>query len=193
MTARNCCTQATLIPDRLKEACADTGVSAFTDEIRPVIERDGLQFVGFIWNDRDITIDRCELCKPKTRDSPSIIGENGKPRLTVTSADIGAPVEFINFLRVFQNRTVFSIVEWGSTLCSVMSLYKTADLLLMVDAMKKLTVGSAANRNKIENQAYVAYYRDTGLDMWTKKKPDSLNLAWVNGELHRNLRSPVGA
>ena len=62
----------------------------------------------------------------------------------------------------------------------------------MVEAMELLPagqegIGSAASRKKIYNQSYVAYYRDTGLDVNTKKVPDSQNLAWVKEEICKQV------
>ena len=108
----------------------------------------------------------------------------------MTVADLGATVEFINFRPVFENQTVYRIVDWGSILCWILSFYKSADLLTMVKAMEMLPkgqsgIGSTASRNRIYNTRYVAYYRDTGLDLATKKKPKGPNLDWVREEIRK--------
>ena len=58
----------------------------------------------------------------------------------------------------------------------------------MVEGMELLPkgtegIGSTASRNKIYNQSYIAYYRDTGLDVNTKKVPTKDNLVWVRDEI----------
>ena len=60
-------------------------------------------------------------------------------------------------------------------------------MLAMVKGVEMLpqTTVTAAARKKIYNQAYVAYFRDTGLDMNTKEVPTMQNLVWVNEEINR--------
>ena len=60
----------------------------------------------------------------------------------------------------------------------------------MVEGMEMLPkgekgIGSTASRNKIYNQSYIAYYRDTGLDVDTKKVPTKDNLVWVQEEIRK--------
>ena len=54
-------------------------------------------------------------------------------------------------------------------------------------------IGTKAARKKIRDMAYVAYYRDTGLDMDTNKTPNPQNLEWVNAELQKLAAKAVGA
>ena len=82
------------------------------------------------------------------------------------------------------------MVDWGSILCWILSFYKSADLLTMVKGMEMLPkgqngIGSTASRNRIYNQSYIAYYRDTGLDVDTKKPPKGDNLVWVRDEIRK--------
>ena len=60
-------------------------------------------------------------------------------------------------------------------------------MLTMVKGMELLptdgTVGTAASRKKIYNQSYIAFFRDTGLDVNTKKVPTKDNLVWVQEEI----------
>ena len=61
----------------------------------------------------------------------------------------------------------------------------------MVKAMEGLPsgqggIGSNASRAKINNLAYKAYYKDTGLDLWTDKPPKGQNLAWVLDEIRKD-------
>ena len=60
----------------------------------------------------------------------------------------------------------------------------------MCEAMELLPagqngIGSTASRKKISDQAYVAYFRDTGLDVKTKKVPDPQSLDWVRAEIRK--------
>ena len=60
----------------------------------------------------------------------------------------------------------------------------------MVEGMELLPkgtegIGSTASRNKVYNQSYIAFYRDTGPDVNTKKVPTRDNLVWVQEEIRK--------
>ena len=46
-------------------------------------------------------------------------------------------------------------------------------------------IGTNVARKKVRDLAYVAYFRATGLDMDTQKKPCPQNLAWVEDEVSK--------
>ena len=143
----------TILPEELKKACSDLNVAAFTNELRRIIERDGCEFVGAV-KDCGVTFDTCCLTGPLTRDLPSQYNAEGNERLTVTCADVGAQVEFMNFYNIFQTRTVFRTINWDSVLCWILSCYKGADMLVMCELMKKIPsgqggIGSKANCTKV--------------------------------------------
>ena len=110
-------------------------------------------------------------------------------RLTVTCADVGAQVEFLDFYQVFKEQTVFKIVNWESIFCWIISCYHSADLMLMLELMGKIPtydeggVGTKASRKAIWNAAYVRHFRETGNDMDTNKPPKGANLSWVRSEV----------
>ena len=117
---------------------------------------------------------------------PSQYDEKGKERITVTCADVGATVEFLNFSKIFETQTIGRIVDWGSLLCWVMSHYKWSDMQIMLDDMKLLErrgIGSKAARKTIADLAYVAHYKEHGTDLYTKKAPAKDWLEWVEGEI----------
>ena len=110
-------------------------------------------------------------------------------RLTVTCADVGAQVEFLDFYQVFKTQTVYQMVDWESTFLWILSCYHSADLQLMLEIMGKIPtyheggVGTNASRKAIYNAAYIQYYRETGNDMETKRAPKGQNLTWVVDEV----------
>ena len=66
-------------------------------------------------------------------------------------------------------------------------------MLVMVEAMEKLPtgpngVGSMESRAKLNNMAYIAYWKDTGLDIWTKQ-PKADWLRWVQDEVLKEEQS----
>ena len=63
-------------------------------------------------------------------------------------------------------------------------------MLVMVEAMGHLPsgpngVGSKESRSRLNNLAYIAYWKDTGLDMWTKQPPKADWLRWVQDEVRK--------
>ena len=107
--------------------------------------------------------------------------------LTVTQADLGCQVTFLNFQAVFATKTIYPMVNWGTTLDGILSFYTTADLLQMNKAMDALppSAGTKAARATIYNKLYLAYYMETGLDVSTGKVPKGNDLIWVNKELEK--------
>ena len=106
---------------------------------------------------------------PNAREMPEQFDEKGKERLTVTCADAGATVEFLNFSKVFETQTIGRIVDWGSLLCWVLSHYKWSDMKIMLDGMGELEkrgIGSKAARKTIADLAYVAHYKEHGTDLY---------------------------
>ena len=133
-------------------------------------------------------VEQCPLLPPKTRPPPSQFqdAEEKVERLTVTQADIGATVEFINFKPVLTTQAIGRVNSWTTILCWILSIYKTSDLIAMVKAMEMLPprggaktgVGSKSNRKKLENALWLAHYRETGLDRTTGAVPTGDWLTW---------------
>ena len=79
------------------------------------------------------------------------------------------------------------MVNWGTTLCWILSFYKVPDLIAMNKAMEKLPAkaGSKKARNAVYNRLYIAYYKETGLAYDSGKVPKGNDLAWVTDELKK--------
>ena len=158
-----------------------------------MVQADGCRFVGCI-KDTGITQETSPLVGPLTRPAPDKYEtkwRDGKMELvqplTVTQADLGCQVTFLNFKPVFDTKTIYPMVHWGTTLDGILSFYTTADLLQMNKAMDALSpsAGTKAARTAVYNKLYVAYYMDTGLDVTTGKEPKGDNLDWVEKELKK--------
>ena len=178
----------TLMPSRFAEACTVDGVSSFTDEIMAMIRADGLRFLGQI-KDCGVIQEELPLVGPKTRPAPTQFEDfEGKvERLTVTQADLGCQVTFLNFRPVLTSQTIYPMVDWGTTLCWILSFYKVPDLIAMNKAMERLPAkaGQKKARNAVYNKLYIAYYKATGLAYDSGKVPKGNDLAWVKEELKK--------
>ena len=140
-----------------------------------------------------MTVDSFPLLPPKNRPAPSQFEdlEQKVERLTVTQADIGAVVEFIDFTPVLTRQPIGRVNSWTNILCWILSFFKTPDLLAMVKAMdmlrkpggEKTGVGSKDNRKKITNALWLAHYRETGLDRDTDKPPKGDALTWALAQI----------
>ena len=149
-----------LVPEKFSEAMTAGGVSSFADEIIELLKADGCAFLGQVKN-CGVEVEQHPLLGPKTRPAPTQFQDiEGKvERLTVTQADLGAVVEFINFKPVLDTQAIGRIVNWGTILCWILSFYRTPDLLAMVKAMDMLPapgpnqkgVGSKDSRSKLRN------------------------------------------
>ena len=72
-------------------------------------------------------------------------------------------------------------LNWGSVLAFIFPYYTSVDLLVMTEAMNRLpsTIGTGPARKSLENITYVAYWKETGLDLTIGKPPAPDWLEWV--------------
>ena len=183
-----------LVPDKFIEAATEGGVAAWADEIKELITQDGIAFLGQV-KDCGVLVEQKPILPPPNRDPPSqyIDMEEKVERLTVTCADIGAQVEFLNFTEVLAKQEIGRINSWTTILCWILSIYRTPDLAGMVKAMELLPpmggertgVGSKTNRALIKNAHWLAHFRETGLDHTTGKVPAKDWLQWGQAEIKR--------
>ena len=181
-----------LIPEKFIEAANFGGVAAWAEEIKELITQDGCAFLGQV-KDCGVVVEQKPILPPPNRDPPSqfIDLEEKVERLTVTCADIGAQVEFLNFTKVLTTQPIGRINSWTTILCWILSIYRTPDLAAMVKAMdmlppmggSKTGVGSKANRALVKNALWLAHFRETGLDHTTGKVPAKDWLAWGQAEI----------
>ena len=61
-----------------------------------------------------------------------------------------------------------------------------------VALLEKRGIGTKESRKTIRNLAYVAYYKDTGLDLDTKKPPNAQTLAWLKSEVSKQDKLKSG-
>ena len=170
-----------LVPENFAKACSlQSGVSAFTDEIRVMIQMDGALYLGGLSN-TGIILESKPILPPDTRMPPPHLTTEGRPVLTAAVADLGQSVQFLNFHNVISANACTGCVAWGPFLASIMSHYTAADMMLMYKAMGKLpnTFGSKAAKKELYNVAYATYYRATGLDFETKRPPTDTNAEWA--------------
>ena len=156
-----------------------------------MLKADGCAFLGQI-KDCGVLIENKPLIGPLTRPAPTQFKdvEEKVERITVTQADLGAVVEFINFKPVFESQAIGKIVEWGTILIWILSFHKTPDLLAMCKAMDQLPsgqggVGSWNSRSKVKNALWLSHYRDTGLNLDTNKPPKGGDLEWANEQIKK--------
>ena len=99
--------QPNYCPDKFIDAVNLGGVSAWADEIKELITADGCAFLGQV-QECGVIVEQHQLKPPKTRDPPSQFKDAEKKieRLTVTCADIGANVEFLNFTPVLTKQPI---------------------------------------------------------------------------------------
>ena len=185
-----------LCPDKLIDAVNLGGVSAWADEIKELITADGCAFLGQVQN-CGVIVEQCQLKGPRTRDPPSQYSDVEKKieRLTVTCADIGANVEFLDFTPVLTKGPIERINNWTTILCWIMSIYRTPDLAAMCAAMDTLPtpgqsytvtgVGSKANRKLVSNALWLAHYRETGFDHSTGRVPARDWKEWADAEIRK--------
>ena len=181
-----------LVPEKLIEAANFGDLSAWAEEIVELLKADGCAFLGQV-KDCGVAVDSLPLKPPKSRPPPSqfVDLEQKVEPLTVTQADIGAVVEFIDFTPVLTTRSIGRVNSWTNILCWIMSFFKAHDLLAMVKAMEMLPspggwkkgVGTKENRKKINNALWVAHFRETGLDRDTDKPPKGDALVWGLAQL----------
>ena len=70
----------------------------------------------------------------------------------------------------------------------VMSYYKFADMKIKLDQMEfleKRGIGTNAARKSIQGAAWLAYFDETGLDLWTHKEPKPADKEWAEAELKK--------
>ena len=147
--------------------------------------------------DCGVVMEQWSILPPKNRSPPSQFQdlEEKVERLTVTCADIGANIEFINFTPILTTQAVGRINSWTTILCWILSIYRAPDLVAMVKAMEMLPapspgstktgVGSKSNRKHLTNALWLAHYRETGLDRDTGKVPAKDWLEWAQGEVKK--------
>ena len=178
----------TIIPEDLRKAVTDGGVSGFTDELRQTLVRDGAAFLGHV-EKCGVKVEHLPLRGPHHKQLPEQFKEDGvTEKLTVTCAQVGATVEFINFRPVFETKSIGVIVNWSSVLLWIISHYKWADMKIMTEQMGFLQergIGIQAARRYVNNAAYVAYFKETGLDLWTDREPNNADREWALGQINK--------
>ena len=176
LKALNGLRSGTIIPEDMRKAVTEGGVSGFTDELRQTLVRDGIAFLGHV-EKCGVKVEHHQLRGPLTRDLPEQFKADGvTEKLTVTCAQVGATVEFINFRPVFETKSIGVIVNWHSVLLWIISHYKWADMKIMLEGSRLLEtkgIGTNAARKTVRDLAYVAYFRATGLDMDTQAQANS--------------------
>ena len=75
----------TIIPEDLRKAVTDGGVSGFTDELRQTLVRDGIAFLGHV-EKCGVKVEHHQLRGPLTRDLPEQFKADGVTAKYLTGA-----------------------------------------------------------------------------------------------------------